>query len=185
MPSGDLATACAAFTSQFEGKIPYLYLDPDGNVTGGCGHLFRTPQEVADISGCSLQDATEAFDAVKVAEAGHEAHWYETLTDMRLTDDQITALLASDQQRSIGLCSRTIQTWDSLPQPAQIALADIAFNTGSLTGWPSLCMAVAAGNWAEAAIQCHRKEIPAPGGVQSERNIATAQLFSNIAAVET
>jgi len=172
-----LADACADFTSQWEGRIPWMYLDGPGNVTAGCGHKLDTPEEASTVFGC---DVAAEFNAVKVSEPGHAAEWYETLTDSRLTDEQIKAILASDLQWFIGHSARMIGTWNTRPQPAQIACVDIAFNTGGLGGWPSLCKAVSAGDWATAARQSHRIETPAPGGVQTARNEATAALFSGL-----
>ena len=33
----------------FEGRIPWLYLDGPGNVTGGVGHLFRSYADAAAL----------------------------------------------------------------------------------------------------------------------------------------
>ena len=178
-----LADACAAFTSQWEGCIPHLYLDGPGNVTGLMGHLFRTAVEAATAFGVPLEEIQADWQAVKTGQPGMgmAPGYYAARTKCRATEAQINAVAAADLAEHVAHCARWIDGWDTLPRPAQVAAVDIDFNVkGGVTSFPHFVTAVEDRDWATAATACHRIETPAPGGVQRARNEATAALFSGL-----
>ena len=174
-----LLADCAAFTSQWEGCIPHLYLDGPGNVTGLMGHLFRTAVEAATAFGVTVEEMQPDWDAVMGSKPGMGPGYYAALTKCRATEAQINAVAAADLAEHVAHCARWIDGWDTLPRPAQVAAVDIDFNVkGGVTSFPHFVAAVEDRDWTAAATACHRKE--GPGGVQTARNEATAALFSGL-----
>lgn len=156
-----LPAACAAFTGTQEGRISWMYLDGTGNVTVGCGHLLKNATDAAQVFGVDISVIQPEFDRVAAMESGGTSVYYSTASTHRLFDDQIDALLASDLSRFIADCQRYINDFWSIPGPVQVAAVDLAFNTGSLSHWPKFCGEVNAGDWALAAAQSNRPQLPA------------------------
>ena len=72
------------------------------------------------------------------------------LTDIGLSDDEIHYLFRNDKQRAWDACA--IYPWFlGLSTARQAACIDLAFNLGSLHGFPRFCLAMSQGNWKDAA----------------------------------
>ena len=163
----------------FEGRVPYMYRCTGGDVTVGVGHaLLRAVDAVAlswSIAGRPATAEEVAADWGKVAAAatGRVASAYQGLTQSRISDDAIDALLASDVVSFTAQLVRALPNWNRYPEPAQEALFDMAFNLGlgGLKKFPHMLAAVDAGDWDAAAAQCHRQ------GIGEARNQQTANLF--------
>lgn len=168
---------------KFEGSIPHMYLDTLGFVTVGVGHLLPLP-----VSACGLEfhirdlvasqiEIAAKYAYVKSLEKGRFPAYYLGKTALRLDDPQIDALLDSDIRQKVEVLAKNIAGFGDLPEAAQQALLDMAFNIGErglLIGFPHLMVAVSLHKWAQAAELCHRRDIP------ESRNIATANLFRSI-----
>jgi hypothetical protein len=71
-----------------------------------------------------------------------------------------------------------VPKFDSLPWEAQQGTVDIAWNSGSLKGFPSMVVALNTYpiNYKKVALESHRAE-PPKGRTRKERNDWTAALF--------
>ena len=168
----------------FEGRVPYMYRCTGGKVTVGkvtvgIGHAIETPAGALNltwsIDGRPATGAEIQADYANVAAAriGLVAQAYAPLTEARMADADIDALIASDVASFETSLAATLPNWNTYPAPAQAALFDMAFNLGlgGLRKFPHLLAAVDAGQWDVAAAQCHRQ------GISEVRNQQTAALF--------
>lgn len=167
-----------SFTSPFEGVIPHLYLDTRGNVTCGVGFLVRTRSDVARFEWRPDTATAESdFDAVSKAAKGYVASHYEAMCRASLTESTMRAHFDTHVM-SVRLDSgMAMWTLDALPDAAQLALVDMAFNLGvaGLAKFKKLHAAVMARDWLTAAAESSRR------GVQASRNTATAEAFRSCA----
>ena len=163
----------------FEGRVPYMYRCTGGKVTVGIGHAIEAPAEALGLTwSIAGRLATGAeiqadYANVSAARTGLVAKAYAPLTQARMTDADIDALIARDVASFETSLAATLPNWNTYPAPAQAALFDMAFNLGlgGLRKFPHLLAAVDAGQWAAAAAQCHRQ------GIGDVRNQQTAALF--------
>ena len=170
-------------TERFEGRIPYMYRCTGGEVTIGVGHAILKPNDAPELTWsiggrpATLDEILADYASVNAAEKGHEAPTYEHLTQCRMANADIDALLTADVARFETQLAAELPNWNSYPEPAQEALFDMAFNLGlaGLKKFPSMLAAVDAGQWDLAASECHRK------GINEDRNQQTAALFRQAA----
>jgi GH24 family phage-related lysozyme (muramidase) len=164
----------------FEGRVRYMYKCTGGEVTIGFGHAIENPADAPkltlSINGRPATDDEILADYAKVAaiEKGPAATFYANLTQCRMADTDIDALLAADITRFEALLADALPNWDTYPEPAQEALFDMAYNLGIhglQNKFPTMMAAVHAGQWDVAAAQCHRT------GIGETRNQQTAALF--------
>jgi GH24 family phage-related lysozyme (muramidase) len=167
-----------SFTCPFEGIVPHLYKDTAGLVTGGAGFMFPTLADARRLAWEPARDLELDWAHVAAAPAGHTATFYKPLTRARLSEQVMRAEFAA----RIATFERRITTsyfpaWRTLPEPARIALLDMAYNLGvvGLGKFQVLRAACNAHDWGNAAKQCDRR------GIQPARNAATRQLFEKCA----
>lgn len=169
---------------QFEGVVPYMYRCTGGEVTIGAGHAIQAAADAGNLSWsiggapAAPEQAQSDFAAVAAAPRGLVASGYESLTQCRMSADDIDALLASDVQLFESKLAAALPRWQAYPEPAQEALFDMGYNlgVGGLLKFHQLLAAVDAGQWTTAAAQCHRL------GIGDARNQATANLFLQAAS---
>jgi GH24 family phage-related lysozyme (muramidase) len=167
----------------FEGRVPYLYLCTGGEVTVGIGHAIQTPADALQLTwSIDGRPATPVeiqgdYASVAAAQKGLIAKSYAPLTQCRMADSDIDALVSSDVHKFETSLAAALPNWSTYPPPAQAALFDMAFNLGlgGLKKFPRLLAAVDAGQWEVAAAQCHRQ------GIAEIRNQQTADLFRQAA----
>ena len=169
-----------------EGSISWLYLDTRGYVTVGVGNMLPNAERAAllpfvyrDTQTRALrQDIISAFEVVKSSQSGMLAYKYREMTDIRLPEVEIEALLNQRiEEFEIGLESE-FSGYFSYPYEAQTGLLDMAFNlglSGLIRKFPSFCKAVRNQDWQAAADECKRI------GISDERNEETKELFESIA----
>jgi lysozyme len=161
---------------KFEGSIDYMYRCTGGRVTVGVGHAIADSAAALTMAWNEAPAARQiAADFARVAAAGigFPAPHYQGLTQCRLSDAGVDALLLTDIELfAAGLIAR-LPAWPGYPEPAQQALFDMAYNlgVGGLLKFKKLLASCALGDWEGAATQCHR------AGIGSERNTETAGLF--------
>jgi GH24 family phage-related lysozyme (muramidase) len=163
----------------FEGRVRYMYKCTGGEVTIGFGHAIENPADAPkltwSINGRPATDDEVLADYASVAAVakGPAATFYANLTQCRMADSDIDALLAADITRFEALLAGAFPNWNTYPESAQEALFDMAFNLGigGLKKFTHMLAAVDAGQWAVAAAQCHRQ------GIGETRNQQTAALF--------
>ena len=141
---------------EFEGAIPYMYLDTGGNVTVGVGNLLASANDAKQLGFVRRADPAAKPDAV-----------ITTLLNGRVTEFKAKLVAA-------------FPDFDSYPDEACAALFDMGFNLGvpGLTSkFPTLCKAVKDKDWATAAKECHRAS-----PVNDDRNDWTKAQFEKAAA---
>lgn len=157
-----------------------MYRCTGGEVTVGIGHAIQKPSDalqfawkVNGVAAAPAQVLTD-YNAIAAAPVGLVAAKYRPMTKCRIDDTQIDAINAADIRKFEEALRLELPAWDTLPEPAQVALFDMAFNLGIgglFRKFPKMIAAVKALDWATAAAQCHRN------GIQESRNEETAQLF--------
>jgi GH24 family phage-related lysozyme (muramidase) len=191
-----------AFSTQFEGRVEYMYVDVKNLVTIGVGNLIDPIGTALPLpfvhkadpsSPASAAEVTSDWNAVKgdqtpgavnpLAAAGHLA--CAPLTNLMLTDDAIDALVLARADQNVTVLTQTsefadLQGW---PADAQLALLSLSWAMGPAfgPGWPALRAACAARDWTTAAAACHMDDSNNPGLVS--RNVADRVLFTNAAYV--
>lgn len=185
------------FAEQHEGRIPWMYLDTVGRVTVGVGHMIPSADAALTVpfvdpaSGSKAQpDAIRAgYAAVAAARAsvGRVAGAFQGLSALRLDDDGIAAVFAADFDRIVGRTRDLFEAvgggLDSYPDPAQLAVIDMAFNLGpdGLYGkFPSFRTKGLAPRAFDVAASESRR-----GGISDERNKWTFDQLMAAAALET
>jgi hypothetical protein len=180
------------WSAQFEGEVPWMYLDVKGLVTVAVGNLIdplsealKLPFVGADGKPVDAQTITNNWHAVKAhQECARLGYRYaRQFTAIQLTDDGIASLVA---ERLVGnwafMRSHYFPAADSWPAPAQLAVSSLAWALGA--GWPVIFKACGASakrqDWMACADQCAIKG----GGSIIRRNAATAALF-RLAATQT
>jgi hypothetical protein len=88
------------------------------------------------------------------------------------------AVIDAKLSEVLGVFEESLRTgiagYEGLPDPAKMALLDMAYNLGPaglLRGYPRMLRAVESGNWAQAAAECGR------GGIGAARNGWTKAQF--------
>ncbi len=181
---------------EFEGSIPYMYLDTTDNVTVGVGNMLpdataakllafeRRPDPGAQPPVLISRPATAAeiqtdFDNVDKQSAGRVAAYYKQFTKLDLPEAIIDSLLMTRVTEFTVKLKATFPDFALYPEEVCAALFDMAFNLGIgklTTQFTSFSAAVKAKNWAEAAKHCHRR------GPSEDRNDWTADQFEKAAA---
>lgn len=174
-----------ALIEPFEGRCPHMYLDTVGKVTVGIGNMLPD----AGAAACCIfvrPDGTEATDAeiaiefgrVASAVPGLRADAYASIAALRMPDHEIERLF---RRRVAEFCTQLEVHFPLLseyPEPAQLALLDLAFNLGAAAlprKFPRLTLAVRAMDWRTAALESHRPQ------ARDRRNAAIKSLFEDAA----
>jgi GH24 family phage-related lysozyme (muramidase) len=172
---------------KFEGCVSNMYRCTGGEVTIGVGHAIPTSVEASgltwNIGGAAAAPAQAAADFARVAAApkGMLASAYAGLTQCRMAQGDIEALVEADVHSFEAQLAATLPKWNSYPEPVQEALFDMAFNLGlgGLKKFPRMLAAIDAGDWNTAAAQSHRQ------GIGEARNQEIAALFQSASAART
>ena len=186
---------------EFEGAIPYMYLDTGGNVTVGVGNLVasatdataawlrfqaRRPQRQTAGDRTRARNRyrdsgrTSRQSSNKQATEGRIASYYRQFTKLDLPDAIITSLLSGRVTEFKAKLVAAFPDFDTYPDGVCAGLFDMGFNLGvaGLTSkFPTFCKAVKDKDWATAAKECHRA---AP--VNDDRNDWTKAQFDKAAA---
>jgi GH24 family phage-related lysozyme (muramidase) len=173
----------------FEGYVHFMYLDIKGLVTIGIGNLIDSE---AVVRGLPFTNKTTGARATpdeiaaewrkikhmpELAQQGH--HACEPITELRLADDAIAALVRHRLAGNEALIKATFHDWEQWPADAQLAVLSLAWAVGAgfAPKWPSFSAACHAQDWAKAAEHCKLKEAGNPGVIP--RNQANVQLLGN------
>jgi len=176
--------AVVARLKKFEGSVPYMYLCTGGEVTVGVGHAIPNPAKASQLSwqvggaAPAPAQASADFEQVAAAQKGMLASAYAGLTQCRMSDGGIEALVEADVLAFEARLATTLPNWNSYPEPVQEALFDMAFNLGlgGLKKFPTMLAAIDAGDWNTAAAQSHRQ------GIGEARNQEIAALLRSASA---
>jgi hypothetical protein len=190
-----------AFSTKFEGRVPYMYLDILGLVTVGVGNLIDPVQAAQALPFCfknrpgisapgspATQDQiTQEWQALKstpgLATKGFTA--CEPITQLELSDDAIDSIVLArlTQNESFLKRQQWFQNFDTWPADAQLGLLSMAWamGPGGPGGFPHFRAACQSLDFNTAAAQCKMSEAGNPGLIP--RNQANFTLFSNAAIV--
>lgn len=127
-----------------EGRIAWMYLDTRGNVTVGIGHKLSASTEAEALpfvergTGRPVirESIRAAFNTVRDARhlAANGASEFEPITTIRLSRAAVQSLFERDFDRIIHRTRSLFRSvgggLDSYPDPAQIAVVEMAFNLG-------------------------------------------------------
>ncbi len=182
--SGNMATyleQSLAKLEEFEGSIPWMYLDTVGKVTVGVGLMLPDAEAALHlpfkIDGRAATDEEIAADFARVDHMpmGRPALSYRRKENgLELEKMAIDTLLRSVLVGFEGELRKRIKGYDALPYSVKMALLDMAYNLGPLGllhGFPKLLQAVEHGDWTQAATACVRR------GPGAARNEWTRQMF--------
>jgi hypothetical protein len=194
-------SAFAAFSAQFEGRIPYMYLDVLGLVTVGVGNLvdpvsiaqalpFRfknNPGIAAPASAATPDQIAAEWQRLKndptLKTRGHLA--CEPITQLELSADAIDDLILDRVTKNEAFLKsqQWFQSFDTWPADAQLGLLSMAWamGPGGPAGFPHFRAACQGLDFSVAATECKMNEAGNPGLVP--RNQANVTLFSNAAIV--
>lgn len=184
----------SSFTSTFEGRVHWMYVDVKGLVTTGVGNLIDPVslavvlpfQHAATGAAATQAEITAAWTDLKnnnvtLAQAGYQA--CASRNDLRLSDPAIDNLVSSKLASNEATFLRSFPNFESWPADAQLAGMSMCWALGSAfaSQWPQLSAALNAQNWTAAAANCNISTAGNPGVVP--RNTADVALFNNAAAV--
>ena len=177
-------TAYQVHAESFEGNVPWMYLDTEGNVTVGIGHMLRNAGEAKQLffvrSGTGIRataaEIDRAFNAVARARFGSNAGapLFRKLTQIELTTGEIDNLFKSDVAVfHIGV-KGLFPDFLTYPEIAKRAIVDLPFTMGMrrfTTLFKIFPAAVKNRNWKLAAKESKREEIDKNTGIRSQNMI--------------
>lgn len=167
---------------RYEGKVNHMYLDSNGYVTVGIGHLLSSreaamalPFERAPGQRANPIEIGLEFDRVRQLSANRLPSFYRTHTRLHLSDAEIDRLTLQHIETFHRELRSIYAGFDEFPSSVRLALFDLIFNVGQTNlrnRWPRMNAAIAARDWATAAIQSRR----APP-ISAARNDYVRRLF--------
>ncbi len=168
---------------RYEGNVQHMYLDTEGHVTIGVGHLIRNLAAALKLNlvvGETGAIATEAqitadYEAVKKQSKGSYAYLYKKHTKLIMTVAEVSRLTNKHISSFYSELKKLFPEFDDYPTEVRLGLLDMIFNMGMtrLSGkFPKLCKAVKAKKWAKAATESRRKP-----PISDARNSYVKELF--------
>lgn len=183
-----------AFSTEFEGRVSFMYADIKGLVSIGIGNLID-PVELAlplpfvyksdQSSAAGQADIQTDWQRVKSDPSLAQKGWRacDAITSLMLTDDSIETLVLSKLDQFAATLRRTSEfaDLDDWPADAQLGLFSMAWAMGPAfgPGWPNFRASCAAHDWRGAADNRHMNDSANPG--LRPRNVANRELFLNAA----
>ncbi len=183
-----------SFSKEFEGRVPFMYLDIRGLVTVGVGNLIDPVSQALELpfvhegtgAAASRAEIETEWQLLKgqlqLAHQGHRA--CESITRLRLTEFAIDELVIARLHSNEVLLRKRFTEWDSWPADAQLGVLSMAWalGPGFPSKWPKFTAAVKTKDFDGAAAHCRMHEADSLG--VKPRNDADQLLFANAAAVE-
>jgi GH24 family phage-related lysozyme (muramidase) len=181
------------FSTTFEGRVSWMYLDIKGLVTIGIGNLID-PVQLAltlpfvhdgTVTVASQADIQAGFNAVKARQDLRKCNYsvFAKVSPLRLTDQTIDTLVLQQLERNVTVLDATFPGWETWPADAQLGIASMAWAMGAgfTSKWPKFSAACRALDFDTAARECQMNASFNPGLVA--RNHANQRLFQNAARV--
>ena len=173
---------------EFEGSVPWMYLDTVGKVTVGVGLMLINEMAATvlpfTMSGrpATLDEISREFARVSAMKKGQIAKSYYNKLGLELPEQTIEAKLRDALEGFEGYLRSHVHGYDGLPDAAKLALLDMIYNLGPgrlFAEYPRLIAAVEQGDWKAAAQASLRR------GPSALRNLWTKQQFLAAAATTT
>jgi GH24 family phage-related lysozyme (muramidase) len=150
-----------------EEYVPHLYLDRDGNVTVGIGHLVPDADDAKSLSfkrrapivGASRSHVERAFNRVKTSGLiNARASAFRNLTSIFITEADAVSQAMRDIDQFLGILgsSNYFPEFDTYPVLAKTGLLDLAYNVGADKArfkYKLTTAAIFRRNWKEAGVQ--------------------------------
>ena len=165
---------------EFEGSVPWMYLDTVGKVTVGIGLVLVNevaahglPFVVGDRP-AKLDEIGREFARVNAMKPGQMAKFYFIKQGLNLPNDVIETKLRDTIQGFEGYLRSHLKGYETVPDAAKVALLDMIYNLGPgrlFAEYPRLIAAIERGDWKAAAASSFRK------GPSAERNAWVKQQF--------
>jgi hypothetical protein len=124
-----------------EGRTSWMYLDHEGNVAVGLGHLLPHVEAAValrffgrgTLTPASKAHITDAYRRVKSDQGlrGSGADAFKNVTHIDLLESNIDALFAQDAAEFIDELCRLFPSYGSFPESAQITSLDRIYNLGN------------------------------------------------------
>ena len=171
---------------EFEGSVPWMYLDTVGKVTVGVGLMLVNEAAASAlpfaVSGrpATLDEINREFSRVSAMKRGQIAKSYFSKAGLALPEETIEAKLRDALEGFEGYLRSHVHGYDALPDAAKLALLDMVYNLGPgrlFAEYPRLIAAIVRGDWKTAAAASLRR------GPSAARNLWTKEQFLAAAAV--
>lgn len=183
---------------EYEDRINHLYIDINGNVTVGIGHLIINKNAMSGVTlykvqndkltgPATLQEKMTEFENIKKLPYGqnYTAGYYKQHTSLIMKDSDIDFLknnhidtfyqeLKTTYKKENGF----LANFDDFEPNLQLALFDMVFNLGTPTlknNFPKFNTALKSDDYTTAANESHRK------GISEERNNYVKNLLLTLA----
>ena len=169
---------------EFEGSVPWMYLDTVGKVTVGVGAMLPDAKSAGALPfvlgerAATVEEIAAEFARVSGLAKGKAATFYRRKNGLRLTEKAIDQRLRDVLHGFEGYLREHVHGYEGLPDAAKLALLDMVYNLGPgklFREYPRLMDAIARGDWGAAARASLRK------GPSAERNAWTRQQFVDAA----
>ena len=171
---------------EFEGSVPWMYLDTVGKVTVGVG-LMLANEVAAHALPFTLEGrpATpdqigKEFARVSAMKKGRASAFYSSKPGLQLSTQAIDDKLRATLEGFEGYLRTHVPGYDLLPDAAKLALLDMIYNLGPgrlFAQYPRLFAAIERGDWKTAAAASLRR------GPSAARNAWARQQFLNAATI--
>ncbi len=181
---GSYLDEAIARLKEFEGSVPWMYLDTVGKVTVGVGSMLPDARAaalmpfLADERAATAEQIQKEFDRISALAKGKAAAFYKTAGGLRLPDEAIDAKLRDVLEGFEGYLKAHVGGYDLLPEAARLALLDMVYNLGPgklFHEYPKLIAAIEKGDWTAAAAASLRR------GPSAARNTWTRDQFLSAA----
>lgn len=180
------------FSTPLEGRVHSPYLDVKGLVTVGVGNLIdpvsealKLPWKLPDGSLASKETVRADWQTLKDRPDLAKLHWKYAakLTTIRLTDEDIDALVDRRLRENETYLRATFHDWDRFPADAQLGILSMAWAVGAgfTQKFTNFTRAALKQDWVGAAVSCKIRTTKNPGVVP--RNRHNELCFHNAATV--
>lgn len=159
--------ALLPWLAQFEGSVPWMYLDRLGLVTTGIGVKIDSPTQALAIQWTWRATGAPAAPSAVQAEwtrvkslqasrlfgggAGGPFDSSARLVAVPTSLEAYTLAVMAELEATLRTPAHVGPAWDTLPSVAQVARTRTAWADGAASPWPKLDAALARGDWATAA----------------------------------
>jgi GH24 family phage-related lysozyme (muramidase) len=161
-----------------EGRENCIYPDSEGNPTVGIGHLLASAEDAVKLPFVRCPSGTPATRG-EISGVWHLVKATSSpCRNLLLPDADIDELFVKDLNKFAPVLFKNFGSLGFIPQPAVIALYDMAFNLGGFLAFPRLRLAVLTQDWDLVAGESHRL------GIGERRNKLIRALFLEAAKVK-
>ncbi len=186
-----VAAAFVAFSTKFEGAVPFMYLDVKCLVTTAIGNLIDPLGDALhlpflrdeDNQPATPREILEEWTVVKarrdLAPCGGMA--FQKITRLHLSDEGIAQVVDTKLKQVDAFMGQRFPEYEYWPSDAQMGVLSIAWAVGPVFHFPRFSAAVKVQDFATAAAESHMDATHNRGLVP--RNRANLLLFQNAAAV--